>query len=895
MEILQDGYIGPSSPSKGKGIDTGSKTWRAGWWDLYPLIERPKRPLQWSQSSVIFTAHPTRPLVAARHFSSSKQFVLPSPTQIIASPGSYDPPTVLTVSPGDTWLFSYFPRRDGEGIGCLWKRGPQIDNWVLNECWTYPQCGGVVAASWLGNHREWTINAQGDPTRLPPRGPTTPVADPTLLIVTEDHWLHLAYIRFYNSGVRFIKRYLPFNGGTSEVTNVMDLGDNPNNTRRCLDAAIGIGYNETSVVIALHSSRLPPPIRQANPIHSFNSMNLSVPVDLTNANAPDQKVVEWDIWGEERTIELFEVAFRFEPNIALVSTMLGSVECQTPLTSLTFACAPPQSQNTQATPDNHSPPKRNITERGKMFLLTSFIDFHGYSKPPTSTLASHVFVYRPNPNNPRGGYWSFQKESTRILEAGVITYIQPVVDTTSSNAVLLYTCILDTSGLIPTGQKQAAIGTTKVLNIPDLADASNWETGVIRCSIDSIGRDLPLSSTISPNGKLLCTLSSSLTSPQTAVHALPKKHVSNTSSSPLSLGLAVAILGRVSTADLVHTISSRHTSLDEAINVIYNTLDLLDSHYKSELPYPSTWDVVGVATEVYRAQSLHAKDEKESTILKDLWQTAHDICSLAACNIAFEDCKEEEGYDLDAVWQIISICTWVVSFTERLMKACVLSNNSLIATTKGGGQEFETVMSPILLHLAHPFALQNFISALRHVQTFRTFLGSLPAGGKHAKMAQAVLIDAVDCSGVDFGGLISLLDENLATAQKQEPKDCRMALAGCRPTPGMQPRLGELLEKIAKSETILNKAILFIKPSDLVDGMARISIINQPKKDERDIITKGILDNHGSRGLCLRCGGKTSLEIKESFASNHSYPKWTVWELMWQLRCICGGSWLSVT
>ena len=44
-------------------------------------------------------------------------------------------------------------------------------------------------------------------------------------------------------------------------------------------------------------------------------------------------------------------------------------------------------------------------------------------------------------------------------------------------------------------------------------------------------------------------------------------------------------------------------------------------------------------------------------------------------------------------------------------------------------------------------------------------------------MAQAVLIDAVDCSGVDFEELISLLDENLATAQKQERKHWRCQLS----------------------------------------------------------------------------------------------------------------------
>lgn len=110
--------------------------------------------MQWSQSSVIFTAHATQALITGRHFSSSKQFVLPSPPPIIASPGSYDPPSVLSVSPGDLWLFAFFPRRDGEGVGCLWKRGAQIDNWPVNECWTYPKGGGAVTASWLGSHRE---------------------------------------------------------------------------------------------------------------------------------------------------------------------------------------------------------------------------------------------------------------------------------------------------------------------------------------------------------------------------------------------------------------------------------------------------------------------------------------------------------------------------------------------------------------------------------------------------------------------------------------------------------------------------------------------------------------------------------------------------------------------
>lgn len=112
------------------------------------------RPVEWSRSSVIFTAHPTQPLVIARHFSSSKEFVIPSPSPIITSPASYEPPTIISVAPDDSWLFAYFPQRDSDGTGCLWKRDARIDNWNIKEWWSFAQGAGVVAVSWLGVTRE---------------------------------------------------------------------------------------------------------------------------------------------------------------------------------------------------------------------------------------------------------------------------------------------------------------------------------------------------------------------------------------------------------------------------------------------------------------------------------------------------------------------------------------------------------------------------------------------------------------------------------------------------------------------------------------------------------------------------------------------------------------------
>jgi hypothetical protein len=119
------------------------------------------RPLEWSDASVIFTAHPTQPLVTARHFSSSKTFIVSSPTPVVSSPASYEPPSIISAAPGSHWLFAYFPRRDGDGIACMWERGVEIDNWKIKEWWSLAQGAGVVAASWTGVTRQVrdTINS----------------------------------------------------------------------------------------------------------------------------------------------------------------------------------------------------------------------------------------------------------------------------------------------------------------------------------------------------------------------------------------------------------------------------------------------------------------------------------------------------------------------------------------------------------------------------------------------------------------------------------------------------------------------------------------------------------------------------------------------------------------
>ena len=112
------------------------------------------RPVAWSNSSTIFTAHPTQPIIIGRLFPSSKQFLVVSPDPILRSPLSYGPPTVISVSPNDHWLFAFFPSHESDGIACIWNRGSCVDAWIVKEYWPFSRGAGVITCAWAGTERE---------------------------------------------------------------------------------------------------------------------------------------------------------------------------------------------------------------------------------------------------------------------------------------------------------------------------------------------------------------------------------------------------------------------------------------------------------------------------------------------------------------------------------------------------------------------------------------------------------------------------------------------------------------------------------------------------------------------------------------------------------------------
>ena len=60
-----------------------------------------------------------------------------------------------------------------------------------------------------------------------------------------------------------------------------------------------------------------------------------------------------------------------------------------------------------------------------------------------------------------------------------------------------------------------------------------------------------------------------------------------------------AILSSRSSEDVIHCISSPSIPAAEVKLVLFQALNILEN-FKNALPYAGTWDIMGVATEVYR-------------------------------------------------------------------------------------------------------------------------------------------------------------------------------------------------------------------------------------------------------------------------------------------------------
>ncbi|KAF7338233.1 hypothetical protein MVEN_02048500 [Mycena venus] len=821
------------SPSKGKAKE--ETRWSSGWWEYHALLDQTQRPVAWSSTCTIFSAHPTQPLVTAR----------------------------------GEWLFAYFPSGEIDGVACLWQRAAPLDVWGVKEWWTLNRGAGIVAASWLGGPREWTVDDRGSPTRLPPRGPRTPVSNPTLILVTETRWVTICYLRQYFPSLRMISCPLsePASSAEGQPNPLEQTSNRPGSVKICTRAAIGLAYNELSIVVATRSRVLP-----STRDNSLNSMNLTLPLTLEIPSSEPELATEWETWGEESCIELCEVRLDWEgmavhpiptptptptPNsaqtyIPAVSTApLPALQgFELGLANLTFIPTPTNPSGVmESSPDT-------------LYLAASYLDFGDYTSTPKSELVLHalsrVSESASSPAN-ESRTWTCRHAATRSFTNSVLTFMVSSACGQSPSTFGLFVGIMNSSGPLPrekTRVKEVATGITKVLKLPDLTDHERWEPGHIMSPIDNAGRELPLNAVLSLNNSmLLCNSLSSVGPSRITLHMLPKL-VQNTSSGvpPVSFKLATSLLTGTSTTDLSHVLALPSMSLEQVGETLFHALILAE---KGQDKGTLTWRALGLVLETYKMRALRVDSKPEREILEARWQTALDMCSLASCNTAFEDCKDDDGFDLDAVWQLVGLSAWVVGFVEKLIKECILSSDLTGSSQddddlfESSSPVFQTPASSVLLHLAHPYALKNLHAAVSNVARFKNKIGSLSASEENSQIAKSVLVDLIDCCGIDFNALYPVLVGLLAEAKKFGVEETR-SLALCEPTSTMGPHIRNAIDKVA-SAAIVNKSRLFIKPFELMDGVPQI--FDARKDRGKDVISKGSLSGRVQGVVCLRCGG----------------------------------------
>ena len=125
-------------------------------------------------------------------------------------------------------------------------------------------------------------------------------------------------------------------------------------------------------------------------------------------------------------------------------------------------------------------------------------------------------------------------------------------------------------------------------------------------------------------------------------------------------------------------------------------------------------------------------------------------------------------------------------------------------------------------------------------------------------------------------------------------------MASCRPTAAIRDSLvsfGQRLEAVGA----LDKPRLFIKASDLVDGVSKVSLgpaMATPTAGggkDRDVVTRSALISGKELRICFRCEGRSTRGPQPPVVAGQVSLRWFAWQKLWYARCICGGMWGSTT
>ncbi|KAH8833679.1 hypothetical protein DL96DRAFT_1577965 [Flagelloscypha sp. PMI_526] len=826
-------------------------------------------PVDWSDSSLIFAAHPSQPLVTARHSSTSKSFLLPHPQPIVNTPHLFLPATIVSAAPHTRWLFTYFPGKENDGLACIWKRGPSLDTWVVMQFFPWTSGNGVVTVSWLSerNHREWVPDSTGNFTRRAHLGPFPVISNPTLILVTQRHEIRVLYLRDYLPQFLAFKSRLNHHVVMYEMAQSEDpLLHETGFNRICTHAAIGPTYDNT-LLIATRSRRYP---------SSQHAVATPLPVaDATAAMDLDATEVEWndqwDHWGEEETIELAEVALKFNGTMMLLQVKpLEPIQlAQSTLSRLCFIDGP--------------------YETHTKYLLSICTDFCS-AATPSSHLRLYTFKRKPLDGQANLIECTHTLAGQRTFENQIIATVHatPLHDT-------IFLSRVDGARHKRFKGKEIKVGEMIPLTLPLLEDDSKFDSSDIRISDSSFAISaLPVHFASSPNRLRFATLSGSLQDPSMTVQTFPQtqpwESLADGSVHPHALTIIAAILSERTVDDVVSLLCDNDVTESSVAVVLESAFQHCRGHLSS-FGHRLIWEVLGVALCVYRTREGLLDGERRSLVQ---WQDLQDISSLITCETALKECKEPIGQKAgegQTVWPLVEISIWVVSYLEHLIKQCLYDD--FLDTIPQSGQSSE--LPSMYVHMAHPLVIQTMAALVRHIIDLGKYLESLPSLDESSKIARFTLKDIVDQSGLDFVLMEKLLQELLEDSHKLKEFDSRRALLFGDASPDVIAFIRTSVKKLHDSN-VVDKARLMLKALDLVDGLTSEGPMKIKDKG-RDIVTKSCLKADGPWRLCLRCGGRSDLPSIFATMQQPGQPKpltkWQRFERRLFFRCICGGNWCS--
>ncbi|EAU88511.2 hypothetical protein CC1G_04217 [Coprinopsis cinerea okayama7 len=682
------------------------------------------------------------------------------------------------VSPDEEHMFAFFPSCDEKpGIGSLWHRGDAIDRWKPTTHWEFPRGSGVIAGQWLGEHRKWVLDSSNTPIRLPPQGPRISTAQAMLVLVTEDHFVHLKYARHLPEFRSLSTSLLHPNVAIESQT---AISHRPVTDRACFDASIGHHFSDNTVFIAYRSRNLGFP---RNSVESFDfNMDLNFP------NPPDSPT-DWEMLGEDPQIHICTVDLKLRDELVVLrSTPLPPIKnVPRHVTEMSFMSYPPGPSPEATEPDSSSGSEN-------LFFGVSTLDLKDFnSTPVTSSFA--LYKFSRISAEAQESSWSYSHHKTLPVD-GALVFVTPTVQNGDTSQGVAFFGVLDVAGQQPkplVRRKETAVGSIKVLNIPDLTDNSRWETSTIWSSIYAHG--LPHCGIISPNCKQIWTPSFAI---QSSLQLLPQPHqgdskyLPNSISAPLppsvheyysahraASGFALAILSRRTVIDITHILARPDVPIPEVVTTLKQALEIIQSiPTPSQLPYIA--DLVGTALEIYKLRAQITKSEEDKADLTARWRTAQDVTSLLAYRLAFDAISEGYRYESTAIWASMRMASFTSDLVKRLMKQCVLASTLASSADAAGedddpfassnGSPDEHLQQSVLLHLSHPFTMENLGILLTHIKRFRNFIEvTAPPNADMWRFARGILTDLMDYCPVNLVELESLLE---TTSEEVRKLDC---------------------------------------------------------------------------------------------------------------------------